>query len=136
LTPHDDGLSGAQSFVDQDLAVERLAHRDGLHRHFVIGADDKDVLPLRSLLDSLERDSQAVVLYLGHDPDVDKHPGPQPAIWIGEDRLETNGARGGIRLVVDRGKRAGIKLSFAVGAKRNDLDGALCESVLHLWNVG
>jgi hypothetical protein len=35
-------------------------------------------------MDSLERDSQAVVLHLGHDPDVDKHPGPQPERFFDE----------------------------------------------------
>ena len=60
----------------------------------VIRADDKDELPLRPLLDGVERDRQTIVLDPGHDPDIDKHAGPQPAMRIGKDRLEIYRAGG------------------------------------------
>ena len=66
------------------LAIERFAHRHRLHRDLVTPADDKDKLPLRPLLDGVERDRQAIILHFGHEPDIDEHAGPQPAVRIRE----------------------------------------------------
>ena len=48
------------------LSVSRT--ETGCVDDFVIRADDKDKLPLRPLLDGIERDRQAIVLYLRSRP--------------------------------------------------------------------
>src|ERR1700751_1108530 len=62
LAARDNGFPGAQAFVDQRLAVECFAPRDWPHRDLTIRVNDKDVLPLRPLLDGIEWDGQTIVL--------------------------------------------------------------------------
>jgi hypothetical protein len=99
-------------------------------------ADNENKLPLWPLLHGVERDRQTIVLHLRYDPDIDEHAGPQLAILIGKDRFERNRSGSGIRLVIERGERAGIKLSLAVCVQRNDFDRTPCESLLDVRDVG
>src|SRR5216684_6080440 len=75
------------------------------------------------------------MLHRGHQPHVDKRAGPQPALLIGENRLQADGARGGIGLVVDQKKLAGIELRLAVLAEGDGLQRPLRERVLHIRDV-
>ena len=63
-------------FLDERLARERLAHRDRTHRYLVILTDHEDDLAPRPLLNGVQRDRQAVVLYRHDQLYVHKSAGP------------------------------------------------------------
>lgn len=97
----DDRIAGGKAAVDDALAVSRCAGLDLAVAHLVFGIDDKDEPLVLIRADGAVADDYPVFRLRFTHAHPHELAGNEPAIRIFEDRTHTNGAAGGIDLVVD-----------------------------------
>ena len=107
--------------IDEGLAAADLRDLDrpGLDR--VVGVDDVDIGPIRTLLHSRCGDGQAVLPCIDKQPRVDEFAGPELVLLVGKIRLELDRTRCLQDFVVDQAEHALIqqgRIVLAVGENR------------------